>query len=107
MNGLAVSDKFSGVISIGDDSTVRLWDYAKKREIFKRKFYARATCVEWLSSNKQNKGRVVLVGFSNGIVRMLLLKENEFFLLRAEKVHNDGINFIKQSNDESVNILFR
>ena len=44
-------------------------------------------------------GRVVAVGFANGIVRFLLLKEKGFFLLRSLKVHPNGILYLRFSGD--------
>ena len=39
------------------------------------------------------------MGFANGIVRFLLLNEKGFFLLRALKVHPNGISHLRFSGD--------
>lgn len=44
-------------------------------------------------------GRVIAVGFANGIVRFMLLKEKNFFLLKVLKVHPNGITHLKFSGD--------
>lgn len=41
--------------------------------MYRRKFSKKATCIQWMPFSMLNKGRVVVVGYSNGIVRFLLL----------------------------------
>jgi len=45
--------------------------------------------VEWVpfTFSRLHECRVVIAGFSNGVVRWLLLNTNGFFLLKAMKVH--------------------
>lgn len=53
-----------------------------------------------------NKGRVVIVGFSNGIVRFLLLKQDKFQLLKALKVHPNPIEkIILSQNTSQIGVL--
>jgi len=42
---------------------------------------------------------VIGVGFANGIVRFLLLKDKSFYLLRALKVHPNGITHLRFTGD--------
>lgn len=98
-SGITTSETLNAAVSIGEDSCVRLWDFANKREFYQRSFYSKATCLDWMPYSNKNKGRVVAVGFENGIVRFLLLAEKGFFLLRALKVHPHGITQLKFSGD--------
>lgn len=53
-----------------------------------------------------NKGRVVVAGYSNGIVRFLLLGQDNFTLLSALKVHPNPIQkIIISSNTNYVAVL--
>ena len=98
-NGIVTSETMNAAISIGDDSAVRLWDFVNKKEFYSRSFYSKATCIDWLAYSNKNKGRIIGVGFGNGIVRFLLLKEKEFYLLKALKVHPNGITHLKFTAD--------
>jgi hypothetical protein len=84
---LVAAPTFNAAITVGQDGAVRLWDYVAKRQYYERRFPASATCCEWLPFTRKNCGRVMAVGFTNGIVRFLLLKAEGFFLLKAMKVH--------------------
>lgn len=55
-NSLVASETMNAAISIGDDSSVRLWDFANKKEYYNRKFYSKATCIDWLAYSNKNKG---------------------------------------------------
>jgi len=48
------------------------------------------------------KGREIAVGFSNGIVRFLLINPIGMFLLKAFKVHRTAITHISFSPDGQV-----
>ena len=47
----------------------------------------------------KNKSRVFIACFSNGIVRYLLLNLTGFHLIKAFKVHDKGIQFIRTTAD--------
>lgn len=49
-----------------------------------------------------SKGRIVYAGFSNGLLRVLLLQKNDFTLLKTIKVHEKAIAFIKVSPNGKV-----
>ncbi|EAS07768.2 WD repeat protein (macronuclear) [Tetrahymena thermophila SB210] len=107
LNDIIVSPIQNGAITVGDDGAVRLWDYVQRKEHYHRVFQGKATCAEWLPYTMKNKSaRIILAGFSNGIVRWLLLNQNGFHLLRATKVHNESIKFIKVSPDGSIIAIF-
>lgn len=99
---MAVSPITNNCITVGSDGYVRLWDYVNNRKFYERRFPAEATVIEWLPFTKRNQARVVVVGFSNGILRMLLLKEDGFFLLKAMKVHSSPITHLRVTGDGSL-----
>lgn len=73
LNDLVVSDTMNCAVTIGEDGAVRLWDYVNRREFYQRRFNGEGTCLEWLPYSMKNKGRVLVAGYSNGIVRYLLV----------------------------------
>ena len=73
MRDIAVPDQLNCAVTVGEDGAVRSWDYVNAREYYKRSFKGQGTCLEWLSYSKKNQGRVLIAGYSTGIVRYLLL----------------------------------
>ena len=96
---LAAAPTFNAAITAGQDGVVRLWDFANKKQYYERRFPASASCCEWLPFTKKNSGRVLAVGFTNGVVRFLLTKSDGFFLLKALKVHPHPIQAIRVTKD--------
>jgi hypothetical protein len=82
---VALSPLTNCCITTGNDGEVRLFDYGNKRMFYSRKFAtsAESTCVEWLPFSKKNAGRMIVVGFSDGIIRFLGLDQFSFKLIRA------------------------
>ncbi len=70
---MALSPLNNCCITTAFDGEVRLYDYGNKRLFYSRKFgtQAESTCVEWLPFSKRNSGRMIVVGFADGIVRFL------------------------------------
>jgi hypothetical protein len=58
--------------------------------------------MEWMPYSDKNNGRVVATGFSNGIVRILLLENSGFTILTAFKAHDDEVLKITYSPDLKV-----
>ena len=58
-----------------------------------------ATSVDLLNFSEANQGRVIAVGFSNGIVRILMMANHEFTILKAFKAHDSEIIKVKYSPD--------
>jgi hypothetical protein len=82
---MALSPLTNCCITTGFDGEVRLFDYGNKKMFYSRKFTtnAESTCVEWMPFSKKNAGRMVAVGFADGIVRFLGLQKSSFKLIRA------------------------
>lgn len=53
--------------------------------------------MSWVPFNMRNQGRELAVGFSNGIVRFLLINPIGLFLLKVYKVHRKAITHISFS----------
>lgn len=71
---MAVSPLNNSAVTIGEDGAVRLWDYVNNDEFYSKSFKGQGTTVCWVPYTKRNLARIVIAGFSNGIVRWLLLE---------------------------------
>lgn len=49
-----------------------------------------------------NQGRIMAVGFDNGIVRILMLGANDFTVVKAFKAHDSTIAKIKYAPDNTM-----
>lgn len=69
----AVSPLNNCLITTGHDGCVRLWDYGNRKEFYHRRFAtsSQATCIDWLPFSKKNNGRMLVVGFADGITRFI------------------------------------
>ncbi len=85
------------LVTAGNDGAIRLWDYGNRKEFYSRKFVTKsqATCIDWLPFSKRNSGRMLVVGFSDGIVRFVGLEDKKFSLVKAFKVHKNQITKVK------------
>jgi WD40 repeat protein len=100
-NDVAASPINNCVVTAGADGFVRLWDYGNKRQFCARNFktQSEATCIEWVPYNKRNSGRLLAVGFSDGIIRLVVINQNELTLIKADKVLKRKIILMKCSPD--------
>lgn len=106
-NDFALSPLNNSCVTVGYDGFVRLWDYGNRRQFYASKFASRAesTCIEWLPFTKKNNGREVIVGFSDGIVRFLLLADKGFHLIKSFKVHKNQIIKVKVNREGNVVVV--
>ncbi|CAK8998816.1 Cilia- and flagella-associated protein 44 (WD repeat-containing protein 52) [Durusdinium trenchii] len=82
-------------VTSGMDKTVRLWNYVARKEIFKHHFSSPATCAVWAPPAVDATGRTVLVGFQDGVVRVLRRCEHDFKLCKAFKPHNAAVRHMR------------
>ena len=62
----------------GLDGTVRCWDIASKKVLTSKNFSSGGcSSLRWLPANVDSTGKHVLVGFSDGTTRLLVLGEND------------------------------
>ena len=87
---------------MGEDGQVKLWDHINDKEYYSRRFVGKGTCCDLLGYSDANQGRVVVVGFDNGIVRVLLMSPQDFTVLKAFKAHDDPIVKVKFSPDQGM-----
>lgn len=49
-----------------------------------------------------NQGRILAVGFDNGIVRVLLIGSHDFMILKAFKAHDTQVVRVKYAPDNTI-----
>ena len=59
----------------GRDGSLRVWDYTQRLCLFTKEFPHAITSVRWVPLSVDPTGRLVAVGFADGIVRVLRLAE--------------------------------
>ena len=111
ITGLDVSPESHLAASCGVDGTVRVWDYVNKKLMCSRNFDAPATSLTWvptaLNHLNDKDARHVLVGFADGMARVLFLgvgDDNEPVLRQkfVFKPHNTAILDLKFSEDAAM-----
>lgn len=91
----------------GQDGAIRVWNFVKKSQYASARFNGEARSVEWYSYYNDGRDRTICAGFSDGIVRFLWLEPNgELKLLKAMKVHEDPVKFVRFSpNGELLAVI--
>lgn len=56
----------------GADGTVRVWDFLTKRPLEMAKFSRPARCLQWANDHVDPAGHTIVVGFADGVVRVLV-----------------------------------
>jgi len=102
VNDLAVSPSHNYAVSIGSNGMLKVWDYVKQKVFLERIFSGKGTCLTHLPHTDITKGRVVAVGFDNGIVRILSINADNIEILKSFKAHEDAIAGIKYSKDQKL-----
>jgi len=65
------------VATAGKDGTVRCWDIASKKLLTTKTFSSSCSSLRWLPTTLDSTAKQILVGFGDGIVRLLMLGEND------------------------------
>ena len=94
-------------VTVGTDGYVRVWDYGNKLQFYARNFLTRseATTIEWIPYSKKNAGRMVAVGFSDGLVRFLILNQSGIELVKVFKILKKRIVHLKCSPDGATLVV--
>ena len=79
-----------------------MWDFVKDKQFYSRQFIGKGSCSDVMSYSDSNQGRVIAVGFDNGIVRILLVGSHDFMILKAFKAHDSKVVRVKYSPDNSM-----
>lgn len=99
---MAVSPRHNVCCTIGHDGILKLWDFVNSKEIYQKQFVGEGTCIDWLPDSPANHGRVIVTGFSNGVIRVIQLDKNEFSILNTFKAHDCAVAKVKFSSDSMM-----
>ena len=91
INGLEVSRVSDHAVTVGQDGTVRVFAYVEKREVYAARFNAPATSLALAPARVDEESRVHVVGFEDGVVRVLLRCADRWKLLDCVKPHNKRV----------------
>lgn len=91
INGLEVSRVSDHAVTVGQDGTVRVFAYVEKREVYAARFNAPATSLALAPARVDEESRVHVVGFDDGIVRVLLRCADRWKLLDCVKPHDERV----------------
>ena len=91
INGLEVSRVSDHAVTVGQDGTVRVFAYVEKREVYAARFNAPATSLALAPARVDEESRVHVVGFDDGVVRVLLRCADRWKLLDCVKPHDERV----------------
>jgi len=102
------------VATCSSDGTVRCVDFVRRQPVAFRQFSSAATCLKWLPQNLDPTGKMIAVGFADGIVRVLALGQEDvdhnsktiqqlsFLRKMVFKPHNAAVTDISFSTDGNM-----
>jgi WD40 repeat protein len=99
---ISIPQAINASITIGEDGSVRLWDFVKDKQFYSKSFIGGGTCVDNMPYADANQGRILAVGFDNGIVRILLIGSHDFMILKTFKAHDSKVVKVKYSPDNTM-----
>jgi len=99
ISDLILNNETNAGISLGSDGAIKLWDYTKSMEVYTRQFTGEGLCIDWMPRNSKNLGRVLATGFAEGVVRIILLGNQNFQLLTAFKALDSDVVKVAYSPD--------
>lgn len=79
-----------------------MWDFVKDKQFYSKGFVGAGSCVDIMPYADANQGRILAVGFDNGIVRVLLIGSHDFMVLKAFKAHDSKIIKVRYSPDNTI-----
>lgn len=102
ITALAVSSMDHFAATVGSDGTVRCWDYIARRELFMATHDHSATSLCWAPASLDPQCRTVLIGFADGVVRVLYRASTQWLRVQCFKPHNSSITNIAVSPDGKI-----
>ena len=99
IKALVVSPIDHFAATAGADGTIRCWDYVDKKELYSTKFPCAASCAAWAPLSLDQSAKTILVGFTNGVVRVLMRTATEWKLMQVLKPHNKCVTAVAYSPD--------
>jgi len=89
-------------ITTGEDGLVKVWDYLREKPLYQVKYEGSANCLDILRRSDVNKGRICVVGYSTGVVRVLGLGETKLEMASVFKAHDTPVVKVKYSPAQTM-----
>ncbi|KAJ9448631.1 hypothetical protein DIPPA_70151 [Diplonema papillatum] len=83
----------------GQDGTLRLWAFLNKKELYTESYSSGLTCLHWVPLKFDKSGSLLVVGFANGILRVVRRTQTAFELCCAWKPHTESIRAFAFNED--------
>ena len=99
--GLIPSPMSHHMVTAGQDGSVRVYNYTQNttKSLFEVSFPTPATVISGVPKSVDPSGRIVVVGFEDGVVRVLLRCLDGFKILYVGKPHKDAVTAVCVSPD--------
>ena len=99
INDVVASPVDHFAVTIGEDGSVRCWDYVDRMCLYESRFPTAATCIEWAPQGLDPDCRTIAVGFASGVVRILYRTQRSFKVLSVMKPHDGRVGTVSYSRD--------
>ena len=86
-------------VTAGQDHTIRCWDVLQGEQLYSRAFNAPATSLLWAPASVDEEQRILLVGFGDGVVRVVKRYKDAFKLHHTFKPHTRAVTQLAISPD--------
>lgn len=81
----------------GVDGTVRIWDFLTKQPLESGQFLRPARCIQWANDHVDPAGHTIVVGFSDGVVRVLVRDLGEGQGAQTGDTIGDGMRQLRRA----------
>eukprot|EP00759_Apiculatamorpha_spiralis_P046826 PhF_6_TR42944/c0_g1_i1/m.65261 len=91
INCVDTSHKDHTCVTGGSDGTIRLFDYIKRKELYKLQLNSAVTTLKFFPASQDPTGGHFYCGFGNGCIRVLSKCADGFDLVSVCKPHSDAV----------------
>lgn len=107
--GMDISPKGHIAVTAGMDGRVAFWDILGRRELYSKQFDVAATAVAWVPEHVDPTGQHVVVGFADGIVKLLRFSRDiggdiPYIIsqIMVIKPHTDAVTHLSFGNSSAI-----
>jgi WD40 repeat protein len=94
---LSKYQSINSYITIGEDGTVRMWDFIKDKQFYSKASVGVGSCVDVMPYADANQGRILAAGLGNNTVIVLLIGSHDFMDLKVFKAQDSKIIKVRYS----------